>query len=88
MSCVKPTQTAGAERPSTMSQTDNPSLKWCLYLLGIYIFEHVKLRMKKLTGHIDAMSTGGIEHFYKLTRWYMAHYMRQTWEAVKRKVKR
>ena len=68
-----------------MSQIDSPSLKWCLYLLGTYIFEHVKLRMKRLTGHIDHMGTGGIEHFYNLTRWYMSHYIREVWKVVRKR---
>ena len=70
-----------------MSSTDNPSLKWCLYLLGTYIFENLKLRMKRLTGHIEEMGTGGISHFAQLSRWYIVTYWNRSIEFVRKKTK-
>lgn len=61
-----------------MSSTEDPSLKWCLYLLWTYIMEHIELRMKRLTGHIEKMGTGGISHFAQLSRWYIVNYWNQS----------
>lgn len=65
-----------------MNSPDGPSFVWCVWILVFYIFNHVQLRMMRLTGHIRGMNTAGIAHFATLTRWYLANY----WRIAKSKV--